>query len=61
MLTAVITLNSSNTVYVAVAAALASSALVVGDVLEAVIVATAGGGTIGSGVFCEAVFVEDAA
>ena len=61
MLSAVITLNNANTAYVSVAAALAVTAMVAGDVLEVVVTATAGGGTIGSGVFCEAVFNEDPA
>lgn len=49
MLTAVITLDSGNTAYILEAATLASTALVAGDVLEVVVVATAGGGTLGQG------------
>lgn len=58
MLTGVITLNSSSVARVAQAAALASSALVAGDWLEVVITATAGGGTLGTGFFCEAIIDE---
>lgn len=58
MLSAVITLNNSHTARQVVAAALASSALVAGDVLEITVVATAGGGTLGKGVFAEAIVDE---
>jgi len=52
ILTGVITLNSSNTARVAVAGTLTgSTSLVAGDVLEVVTTATAGGGTIPTGLF----------
>jgi hypothetical protein len=61
VLTGVITLNNANTARVAVAGTLgASLALVAGDVLEVVCVATAGGGTLATGVFAQAVLSEDA-
>lgn len=59
VLTAVITLNSANTARVAVAGTIASAALVAGDWLEAVITATAGGGTLGTGFFCQVDVQED--
>jgi hypothetical protein len=50
VLSAVITLNNANTARVAVAGALSVTTLVAGDVLE-VVTATAGGGTLATGVF----------
>ena len=60
ILTAVVTLNSANTVYVAVAGAVAVTAYVAGDVFEVVVVATAGGGTLPQGVFLDFVAREAA-
>jgi hypothetical protein len=51
MLTAVITLDNANTAYIAEAGTLSATAVVAGDVLTVVIVATAGGGTLGTGLF----------
>lgn len=60
MLTAVINQTSAQAAYALTAAALASTTLVQGDVLEVVIVATAGGGTLGNGAFADLVLNEDA-
>ena len=60
ILSAVITLNSSNTAYIAVDAALASAALAAGDVLTVTTVATVGTGTLPTGVFAEVVLRENA-
>lgn len=60
MLSAVITLDSANTAYVPEDATLAASALVADDVLSVTIVATAGGGTLATGLFVEAEIREDA-
>lgn len=60
MLSAVVTLNNANAARVAVAGALASTALVAGDLLEVVTTATAGGGTLGTGVFAFATVDETA-
>ncbi len=55
VLSAVVTLNSSNVAYTAVDGTITVPALVAGDILECVAVATAGGGTLGQGLF---VFVD---
>lgn len=60
ILTAVITVDNTKTAYQLTEAAIATPAVVQGDVLEAVIVATAGGGTLGDGGFCDLVLTEDA-
>jgi hypothetical protein len=61
ILSSVLTLNNANTARVAVAAALSGSpTLVAGDVLEVVVTATAGGGTIGTGLFANLTVEEDA-
>lgn len=60
MLTGVITLDTANTVRVVEEASLSVTAMVAGDVLEVVIDATIGTGTLPKGVFCEAVIREDA-
>lgn len=61
LLSSVLTLNSSNTARVPVNATLLASptALVAGDVLEVVITATAGGGTLATGVDCGITVDED--
>jgi hypothetical protein len=59
ILSAPITLNSSNTARVAVAGTVTTAALAENDWLEVVITATAGGGTLATGVFCQAVLAED--
>jgi hypothetical protein len=53
ILSAVITLNNANTARVMVAGTFSATTLAVGDVLELVITATAGGGTLATGVFVE--------
>jgi len=54
-------LDTSNTAFIAEdAAGFTSQALVQGDVLEADITATAGGGTLGQGFYCVAEIDEDA-
>ncbi len=60
ILTAVITLDNANTAYIVESAAVLTPGLVAGDVLEVNITATAGGGTIGNGVFAQVVLEEDA-
>jgi hypothetical protein len=61
ILSSVLTLNNANTARVAVAATLSGTpALVTGDVLEVVVTATAGGGTIGTGLFASLTVEEDA-
>ena len=52
VLTAAITLDSGQSAYQLVAGTIDTTALAVGDVLEIDITATAGGGTLGKGVFC---------
>lgn len=51
ILTGVLTLNSANVARVTADAALATATMVDGDVLEIVVVATAGGGTLPTGLF----------
>ena len=60
MLSAVITLDSSNTAYVLEEATLSVTAVVAGDVLTLVIVATVGTGALPTGLFAEVVVREDA-
>jgi hypothetical protein len=60
MLTGVITLDSANTAYVAEAGTLAGTSVVAGDVLTIVTTATAGGGTIATGLFVSVTINEDA-
>jgi hypothetical protein len=60
MLTAPITLNSSNTARVMAAATISVTAMAAGDFLELVITATAGGGTIGTGLLVQGVVTENA-
>lgn len=59
ILSAVITLDTGNVARVLESAAFASVALVAGDFLELVIVATAGGGTLATGLFVQAEIFED--
>lgn len=59
ILTAVITINNTHTARQVVEAVLSSTSYVAGDVFEVTIVATAGGGTLGKGAFCELVADED--
>jgi len=62
ILSAATVLDTGNTAYVAEdAAGFTSSSLVAGDILEADITATAGGGTLGQGLFIIAEIDEDAA
>jgi hypothetical protein len=60
VLTGVVTLNNANTARVAVAGTLATTTLVAGDWLELVITATAGGGTLPTGLFVMVTLNEDA-
>jgi hypothetical protein len=60
ILTGVITLDNANTARVVEAATISSASLVTGDVLEVVITATAGGGTLPTGVFCSLTVNEEA-
>lgn len=53
ILTGVITLDSANTARVVESGTLTGNTVVAGDVLEVVTVATAGGGTLPTGVFAE--------
>jgi hypothetical protein len=61
ILTGVITLDNTNTNRVAEAGSIASGSVVAGDLLEIVVTATAGGGTLGTGFFCSATINEDPA
>lgn len=58
VLSGVITLDNTNTARVAEAGSVSVTALVAGDVLEVVTTATAGGGTIGTGLFAFATINE---
>jgi len=60
VLSAVITLDNANTARVAELGTISGSSLVAGDVLEVVTVATAGGGTLGTGLFAVVTLQEDA-
>ena len=59
VLTAPISLSSTDSAYDVVAGVLASDAVVVGDVLEVVVDATVGTGTLGTGVFASLDLHED--
>ena len=61
ILTGVITLDSANTAYIVEAGTLSSATLADGDVLEVVVNATVGTGTLGNGVFASCIIREDAA
>lgn len=61
VLTAVVTLNSSSVARIVQAASILTTAAVAGDWFDAVITATAGGGTLPTGVFWELEIDEDAA
>lgn len=61
ILSAPITLDTGNTVYVTESGTISSASLSDGDVLEVVVVATAGGGSVGNGVFASVEIDEDAA
>ena len=54
-----VTLDNSATIRTVIAAALSTTALVAGDVLEVVIDATVGTGTLPNGVFCYVEILED--
>lgn len=58
VLSAVITLDSGNTTRVIEAGTVSVMSIAAGDVLEVVTVATAGGGTLATGVFARAVIRE---
>jgi hypothetical protein len=60
VLSGVITLDSNNTAYVVEEGTIAIPAVAAGDVLTLVIVATAGTGTLPTGLFAQAVIREDA-
>lgn len=59
VLSAVITLDSGNTARVVEAGTINSTALAAGDLLEVVVVATAGGGTLATGLMAEVRWTED--
>jgi hypothetical protein len=59
ILTGAITLNNANTAYVPSAGVIASAGVVAGDVLSVVLTATAGGGTLATGVFAQVSLDED--
>lgn len=61
MLSAVITLDSANTARVVEAATLSVTSIAAGDVLEVVVTASAGGGTLATGLFCQAIIREASA
>lgn len=58
VLTGVITITNAHAAYAKVAGAISSAPYVAGDVFELVVTATAGGGTLPQGVFCDVVFRE---
>ena len=60
VLSAVVTLDTGNTAYVGELASISVPGMVAGDVLTAVIVATAGGGTLPTGVYIALTIKEDA-
>lgn len=60
VLSATITLDNTVTAFGTKTGAFASTALVAGDVLEVVLTAAAGGGTLPQGVFVEVTLKEDA-
>jgi hypothetical protein len=60
ILTAAITLDNGNSVRVVEAGTISSPTLADGDVLEVDVTATAGGGTVGKGVFASCIIREDA-
>jgi hypothetical protein len=60
ILSAVITLDNANSAYVGEAGTLSVTSLAQGDVLTAVLTATAGGGTLPTGVYVEVIVDEDA-
>lgn len=59
-LSAVITLDTGNTTYIAEAGTISVASAVAGDIFTLVIVATAGGGTLPTGLFVSAKFRETA-
>ena len=59
VLSSTITLDNSQTAYELVTATISTTSLVAGDVLEVLINATIGGGTLGKGVFASLVLRED--
>ena len=61
ILSAVITLDNANTNRILETATLSSTALVAGDMLEVVITATVGTGTLPTGVYCRLMLDEDPA
>jgi hypothetical protein len=61
ILTGLITLDSANAHYTPEAGTINSGAVVAGDVLEVIFDATAGDGTLPTGVYASMVIVEDAA
>jgi len=60
ILTGVVTINNTQTAYQLVSGALATTPGVQGDVYEINVVATAGGGGLGGGIFASLVLNEDA-
>ena len=60
ILSGVITLNNSNAARVAAIGTVSGGTLVAGDWLEVVVAATAGGGTLGTGLLVVATIQEDA-
>lgn len=59
ILTIVPVLDNANTVYVMESGTFSSAAFVAGDVFEIVLTATAGGGTLGQGVFANLILYEN--
>jgi hypothetical protein len=60
VLSAPVTLNNANTGRVAVSATVTGTTGAAGDLYEVVVTATAGGGTLATGVFAELIINEDA-
>lgn len=59
VLSAVITLDTGNAARVSEAGTLSTTSLAAGDLLEVVVVATAGGGTLPTGLWCTLLVDED--
>lgn len=58
VLTSVVTITSAQAAYARVSGAIAAAAYAAGDVFELAVTATAGGGTLPQGFFCDVVFRE---
>jgi hypothetical protein len=60
VLSAVITQNNALAAYAVLTGGISSASYIAGDVFEVALIATAGGGTLGQGVFAQGIFDEAA-